>query len=48
MKRKRFVKLVMSDGISRNTANKVAKIVQRKRADYTTAYIAYNNIAIVK
>lgn len=39
MTRKRFVRLIMADGISRNTANKAAEMVQKKKGTYELAYL---------
>lgn len=44
MTRKRFVKLLMSQGVRRNTANSIARNLQTRKGGYKEAYKTWNFI----
>lgn len=48
MKRKKFVKMLMADGYTRNTANAMAEIVVNKGQSYQKAYDALTYFGKIK
>lgn len=48
MSRKRFIKLLMSYGVSRNEAVKIAADYNRRNISYERAYEKYKNLMAVR